>query len=101
MRIYRIERKRLALVSEWAAELSKTSRHRTRRNKMSRTKTPGDIKAVPAKRAAPDMYRSSSDSTSKSVILDAAILSMRNYLKGVQGRKQPGRRCYFECGAVT
>jgi predicted enzyme related to lactoylglutathione lyase len=32
--------------------------------------------------------------------LEEAI-SFYSKLLGVQGRKQPGARCYFECGAVT
>jgi catechol 2,3-dioxygenase-like lactoylglutathione lyase family enzyme len=32
--------------------------------------------------------------------LDAATAFYSNLL-GVKGRKQPGRRCYFDCGAVT
>lgn len=32
--------------------------------------------------------------------LDAAA-SFYTKLLGVQGRKQPGRRCYFDCGPVT
>jgi catechol 2,3-dioxygenase-like lactoylglutathione lyase family enzyme len=46
------------------------------------------------------MYHSSSGSTSRSGDLDAAI-SFYTDLLGVQGRKQPGRRCYFDCGPVT
>jgi catechol 2,3-dioxygenase-like lactoylglutathione lyase family enzyme len=66
---------------------------------MSSTKQPTGIKALPPKREAPDVpqfFRLNVEVGD----LDAAI-SFYTDLLGVQGRKQPGRRCYFDCGPVT
>ena len=67
---------------------------------MSKTRTPTLIKAVPAKRAAPDDVPQFFRLNLEVGDLDAAI-SFYTDLLGVQGRKQPGRRCYFDCGPVT
>jgi len=67
---------------------------------MSKTKTPRGIKAMPAKRAAPDDVPQFFRLNVEVGDLDAAILFYTDLL-GVQGRKQPGRRCYFDCGPVT
>jgi hypothetical protein len=67
---------------------------------MSKTKTPRSIEAMPAKRAAPDDVPQFFRLNVEVGDLDAAILFYRDLL-GVQGRKQPGRRCYFDCGPVT
>ena len=67
---------------------------------MSKTKTPRGIKAMPAKRAAPDDVPQFFRLNVEVGDLDAAILFYTDLLC-VQGRKQPGRRCYFDCGPVT
>jgi catechol 2,3-dioxygenase-like lactoylglutathione lyase family enzyme len=67
---------------------------------MSKTKTLRGIKAMPAKRAAPDDVPQFFRLNVEVGNLDAAILFYTDLL-GVQGRKQPGRRCYFDCGPVT
>ncbi len=57
------------------------------------------IKAMPPKREAPDVpqfFRLNLEVGD----LDAAT-SFYAKLLGVQGRKQAGRRCYFDCGPVT
>ena len=66
---------------------------------MSKTKTPRGIKAMPAKRAAPDDVPQFFRLNVEVGDLDAAILFYTDLL-GMQGRKQPGRRCYFDCGPV-
>jgi catechol 2,3-dioxygenase-like lactoylglutathione lyase family enzyme len=67
---------------------------------MSKTETPRSIKAMPAKRAAPDDVPQFFRLNVEVGDLDAAILFYTDLL-GVQGRKQPGRRCSFDCGPVT
>ena len=58
------------------------------------------VKAKPSKREAlddiPQFFRLNVEVGD----LDAAV-SFYTKLLGVQGRGQPGHRCYFECGAVT
>jgi predicted enzyme related to lactoylglutathione lyase len=67
---------------------------------MSATKGPVRVTAKPSKREAPDdtpqFFRLNVEVGS----LDTAA-AFYSKLLGVQGRKQPGRRCYFECGPVT
>jgi catechol 2,3-dioxygenase-like lactoylglutathione lyase family enzyme len=67
---------------------------------MSRTKTPMGIKATSARREGPDDVPQFFRLNVEVGDLDASI-SFYTSLLGVQGRKQPGRRCYFECGPVT
>ncbi len=67
---------------------------------MSKPKTPGAIKAKSAKREAPDDVPQFFRLNVEVGDLDAAISFYTNLL-GVQGRKQPGHRCYFDCGPVT
>jgi catechol 2,3-dioxygenase-like lactoylglutathione lyase family enzyme len=55
---------------------------------------------MPAKRAAPDDVPQLFRLNVEVGDLDAAILFYTDLL-GVQGRKQPGRRCHFDCGPVT
>ena len=65
---------------------------------MSATKKLIEVKANP-KREAPDVpqfFRLNVEVGD----LDAAT-SFYTKLLGVQGRNQPGRRCYFDCGPVT
>src|SRR3989442_2625365 len=67
---------------------------------MPKTTTPKGIKATPVKREArddvPQFFRLNVEVGD----LDGAIAFYTDLL-GVQGRKQPGHRCYFECGPVT
>ena len=67
---------------------------------MSKTKTPRGIKATPARREAPDDIPQLFRLNIEVADLNAAI-SFYTDLLGVQGRKQPGNRCYFDCGPVT
>ena len=67
---------------------------------MSKTRAPRGIKAMPAKRAAPDDVPQFFRLNVEVGDLDAAIVFYTDLL-GVTGRKQPGRRCYFDCGPVT
>jgi catechol-2,3-dioxygenase len=66
---------------------------------MSSTKQPTGIKAMPPKREAPDVpqfFRLNVEVSD----LDAAT-SFYTKLLGIHGRKQPGHRCYFDCGPVA
>ena len=67
---------------------------------MSATKKPTAINAKPPKREAlddvPQFFRLNVEVGD----LDAAT-SFYTKLLGVQGRRQPGHRCYFDCGPVT
>jgi catechol 2,3-dioxygenase-like lactoylglutathione lyase family enzyme len=56
--------------------------------------------AMPVKRAAPDDVPQFFRLNVEVGDLDAAIVFYADLL-GVQGRKQPGRRCDFDCGPVT
>jgi catechol 2,3-dioxygenase-like lactoylglutathione lyase family enzyme len=67
---------------------------------MSRTRTPRAIKATPATREAPNDIPQFFRLNVEVGDLDAAIAFYTDLL-GVEGRKQPGRRCYFDCGPVT
>jgi len=67
---------------------------------MPKTKTPGSIRAVSANRAAPDDVPQFFRLNVEVGDLDAAIVFYTDLL-GVQGRKQAGRRCHFDCGLVT
>ena len=67
---------------------------------MSKTKTRKGLKTTLAKPEAlddvPQFFRLNVEVSD----LDAAI-SFYTRLLGIEGRKQPGHRCYFECGPVT
>ena len=67
---------------------------------MPKTTTPKGITATPVKREArddvPQFFRLNVEVGD----LDGAIAFYADLL-GVQGRKEPGHRCYFECGPVT
>ena len=67
---------------------------------MSATKKPAVVKPAPSKRAAPDEVPRFFRLTLEVGDLDAAV-SFYTKLLGVLGRKQPGARCYFDCGPVT
>src|SRR5262249_60576663 len=67
---------------------------------MSKTKTSRGIRAMPARRAAPDDVPQLFRLVVEVGDLDAAIVFYTNLL-GVQGRKQAGRRCHFDFGPVT
>jgi catechol 2,3-dioxygenase-like lactoylglutathione lyase family enzyme len=67
---------------------------------MSKTKTPKGIKVTHARREAPDDIPQLFRLNVEVADLDAAI-SFYTDLFRVQGRKQPGNRCYFDCGPVT
>jgi catechol 2,3-dioxygenase-like lactoylglutathione lyase family enzyme len=67
---------------------------------MSKAKTPRGIKATPAKSEAPDDVPQFFRVNVEVGDLDEAI-SFYTDLLGLQGRKQAGRRCYFDCGPVT
>src|SRR5215510_420075 len=64
---------------------------------MSKSKTSRGIRAMPAKRAAPDDVPQLFRLVVEVGDLDAAIVFYTDLL-GVQGRKQAGRRCHFDCG---
>ncbi len=66
---------------------------------MSATKKPTVVKAKPPKREAPEDIPQFFRLNVEVSDLDAAA-SFYTKLLGVPGRKQPGRRCYFECGPV-
>jgi catechol 2,3-dioxygenase-like lactoylglutathione lyase family enzyme len=66
---------------------------------MPPTKQPTGIRAIPTKRELPDVpqfFRLNVEVGD----LDAAA-SFYARLLGIQGRKQAGNRCYFDCGPVT
>jgi catechol 2,3-dioxygenase-like lactoylglutathione lyase family enzyme len=66
---------------------------------MARSRTQTGIAALPPKHELPDIpqfFRLNIEVGD----LDAAVSFYTNLL-GIQGRKQPGRRSYFACGAVT
>jgi len=66
---------------------------------MSATNKPAVVKAKRSKRSAPDVpqvFRLNIEVGD----LEAATRFYAELL-GVEGRKQPGQRCYFECGPVT
>lgn len=67
---------------------------------MSAPRKPVRVKANPPKheepKEVPQFFRLNIEVGD----LDAAAAFYTNLL-GVQGRKQPGRRCYFDCGPVT
>jgi len=67
---------------------------------MSKTKTRKGLKTTLAKPEAPDDVPQFFRLNVEVSDLDAAISFYTNLL-GIQGRKQPGHRCYFECGPVT
>src|ERR1700730_2998467 len=67
---------------------------------MSEAHTRAGVKATPAKREAPDDVPQFFRLNVEVGELDAAISFYTNLL-GIQGRKQPGHRCYFDCGPVT
>ena len=67
---------------------------------MSATNKPSVAKAKSSKRAAPDDTPRFFRLNIEVGDLDAAA-TFYTRLLGVQGRKQPGQRCYFECGPVT
>src|SRR5437899_4670703 len=67
---------------------------------MSATKKPTVVKTKPPNREAPDDVPQFFRLNVEVGDLDAAT-SFYKYLLGVQGRQQPGHRCYFECGPVT
>src|ERR1700687_328535 len=66
---------------------------------MSSTKKLTEVKAKP-KREAPDDVPQLFRLNVEVGDLDAAT-SFYTKLLGVQGRQQPGHRCYFDCGPVT
>lgn len=67
---------------------------------MTPSKKPVRVKAVPSKREAPDDTPQFFRVNVEVGNLDAAT-SFYTKLLGVQGRKQAGARCYFDCGPVT
>ena len=67
---------------------------------MSATKKPTAVKAKPPQREAPDDVPQFFRLNVEVGDLDAAT-SFYTKLLGVQGRKQPGHRCHFDCGPVT
>ena len=67
---------------------------------MSAKKKPVAVKAKPSKREAPDDIPQFFRLNVEVGDLDAAV-SFYTKLLGVPGRKQPGHRCYFDCGPVT
>jgi catechol 2,3-dioxygenase-like lactoylglutathione lyase family enzyme len=67
---------------------------------MAETTTRAGVKATLARREAPDDIPQLFRLNVEVGDLNAAISFYTNLL-GVQGRKQPGLRCYFDCGPVT
>jgi catechol 2,3-dioxygenase-like lactoylglutathione lyase family enzyme len=67
---------------------------------MSARKKPVGVKAKPPKREAPEEIPQFFRLNVEVGDLDAAAVFYTKLL-GVQGRNQPGRRCYFDCGPVT
>jgi predicted enzyme related to lactoylglutathione lyase len=67
---------------------------------MSDTKKPTGVKATLSKRDAPSDVPQFFRLNVEVADLDAAA-SFYTMLLGVQGRKQAGHRCYFDCGPVT
>jgi len=67
---------------------------------MSATNKPSVVKAKSSKHAAPDDIPQFFRLNIEVGDLDGAA-TFYSKLLGVQGRKQPGHRCYFECGPVT
>ena len=67
---------------------------------MSKRRTREGLKTTLAKPEAPDdvpqLFRINVEVSD----LDSAISFYTNLL-GIEGRRQPGHRCYFECGPVT
>jgi catechol-2,3-dioxygenase len=66
---------------------------------MPQTSQPSGIQAIPPKPEVPDIpqfFRLNIEVAD----LDAAVLFYMKLLN-IQGRRQPGRRCYFNCGPVT
>jgi DNA-binding transcriptional ArsR family regulator len=100
MRIYRIERKRLALVGDWLAHFQVPVRQRAGGKQDVRNKKTTAVKTKPPKREAPDDVPQFFRLNVEVGDLDAATTFYTKPL-GVQGRKQPGHRCYFDCGPVT
>ena len=67
---------------------------------MSATKKPTGVKAQLPKCEAPDDVPQFFRLNVEVGDLDAATSFYKNLI-GVLGRKQPGHRCYFDCGPVT
>jgi len=67
---------------------------------MSATKKPTVVKTKPPKPEAPDDVPQFFRLNVEVGDLDSATSFYMNLL-GVQGRKQPGHRCYFDCGPAT
>jgi catechol 2,3-dioxygenase-like lactoylglutathione lyase family enzyme len=67
---------------------------------MSATKNPTGINSTPSKRGVPDDAPQFFRLNLEVGNLDAAE-SFYTTLLGIEGRKQAGRRCYFECGPAT
>jgi catechol 2,3-dioxygenase-like lactoylglutathione lyase family enzyme len=66
---------------------------------MSQTKRPKSIRTLSPKREVPDVPQLFRLNVEVSQLAEA--IAFYTNLLGVPGRKQPGQRCYFECGAVT
>jgi catechol 2,3-dioxygenase-like lactoylglutathione lyase family enzyme len=66
---------------------------------MSPTKRQTSIRALSAKREAPDVPQFFRLNIEVGDLVEA--IAFYTKLLGVQGRKQPGHRCYFDCGSVT
>jgi catechol-2,3-dioxygenase len=63
---------------------------------MSRQK---GIQALPSKREPPDVPQFFRLNIEVGDLVEG--IAFYTKLLGVQGRKQPGHRCYFDCGSVT
>jgi catechol 2,3-dioxygenase-like lactoylglutathione lyase family enzyme len=66
---------------------------------MSATRKPTRVKPAPSKLEAPDVPQFFRLNVEVGDLDVAAAFYTK--LLGVQGRNQPGRRCYFDCGPVT
>ena len=90
LRIYRLEHKRLDLVSEWLAHFPGNSNTRRSPDMASPTTGPVDTTDIPR------FFRLSVEVGD----LDKAV-AFYSRLLGTEGRNQAGSRSYFECGPVT
>ena len=66
---------------------------------MSPTKRQKSIQALPSKREPPDIPQFFRLNIEVGDLVEA--IAFYTKLLGVHGRKQPGHRCYFDCGSVT
>jgi DNA-binding transcriptional ArsR family regulator/catechol 2,3-dioxygenase-like lactoylglutathione lyase family enzyme len=88
MRIYHLARKRLDLVREWLGHFSATP--------VPAKETPDMADATASRPGTPQLFRLSVEVGD----LDRAT-AFYGELLGIEGHRQAGARCYFDCGPVT